>query len=263
MNASGVKVVCKARCNKAISNCQLLLHEVFKRGCVSVACLAAAVCITSTVCAETYQQSGKSYEMTWPKGDWDGLMGFPGVYCAKAPASGQAKMLTQTMFSGGAVYVGKIAYPNNILMAVVFSSIPAGRTAEEDVAKLLASNKDSQKRAQAAKLTYEVDERPSKLGTMIAIRINNIESDTRETGPFPLVKAILSPKDGGPLTMSVHRLFARGSDRFEVAAMRVIPLESRNEAGERETLEQLNSLVDSLTDSLQSCTQGLPPRTKQ
>lgn len=227
---------------------------------IFIAFLVALFGMTGMARAEPYQLSGKSYEMTWPNGGWDGFLGFPGVYCARAPAPGDAKILTQAMFNGGAVYVGKIAYPNKILLAVVFSSIPAGRTAEEDVAKLFASNKDNQAHAHAVKATYEVEERPSKLGTMIALRINNIESDTPETGPFPLVKKLLVTKDGGPLTMSVHRLFARRSDRFEVAAMQVIPLESRNETGEHETLERLNAMVDSLTESLQTCTQALPPR---
>jgi len=215
-----------------------------------------------TAYSDNYQLSGKSYEMTWPKGKWNGSLSFPNVYCATAPLPEKAKRLTQAMFNRNAIYVGKIEYPDNLLLTVVFSSIPSGRSAEADVAKLLTSNKVNQARAKAASAVYEVSELTTSFGPTVGLRINNIESDTPNTGPFPLVRKILVPRDGKLLSMSVHRLFARGPDRFEVAAMQKAP-KLAFKSTEKKIHKRLTMMVDALTKSLQQCTSKLPIRTSR
>ena len=230
------------------------------RRVLSLFSLALVHELVAPAIAETYQLSGKSYEMTWTKGDWDGSMGFPKVYCAKAPMPEKAISFVQTMFNGNAIYVGKILYPDNVLLAVVFSSMPAGRSAQEEFEKQLARSKESQERARAAALLFEVSELSTKFGPTVGVRINNVESDTPNTGPFPLAKNIVARKDGALSSMSVHRLFAKGSDRFEVAAMQMLSPASSNAVSERDVAERLIGAVESLTESLQSCTQSLPDR---
>jgi len=209
--------------------------------------------------SDSYKLSGKSYEMTWPKGSWNGSLSFPKVYCATAPSPEKAARLTQAMFNRNAIYVGKIEYPENLLLTVVFSSIPSGRSAKDDVTKLLASNKANQARAKAASAVYEVSKLRTRFGLTVGLRLNNIESDTPNTGPFPLVKKILVPRDGKLLSMSVHRLFARGPDRFEVAAMQLAP-KVVSGSTEKEMYKRLSKMVDTLTKSLQQCTGKLPIR---
>lgn len=209
--------------------------------------------------SESYQLSGKSYEMTWPKGGWNGRLSFPNVYCATAPFPEKAERLTQAMFNRNAIYVGKIEYPENLLLAVVFSSIPPGRSAEDDVAKLLATNRENQDRAKATSIVYEVSELTTSFGPTVSLRLNNIESDTPSTGPFPLARKVLVPPNGALLSMSVHRLFARGPDRFEVAAMQLAP-KAVTDSTEKEMYDRLTAMVDTLTKSLQQCTGTLPIR---
>ena len=221
--------------------------------------LFLAVGFTSAAHSENYQLSGKSYEMTWPKGGWNGSLSFPNVYCATAPSPEMAQRLTQAMFNGNAIYVGKIEYPENLLLAVVFSSIPRGRSAEGDVAKLLATNRENQERAKAGSIVYEISELVTSFGPTIGLRLNNIESDTPSTGPFPLARKIVVPPNGTLLSMSVHRLFARGPDRFEVAAMQLAP-KAASDSTENEMYDRLTAMVDTLTKSLQQCTGTLPIR---
>lgn len=225
-----------------------------------VLALAGIVSASQAAHAQGYQLSGKSYEMTWPKGAWNGSMGFPKVYCAQAPSPEQAQTFIQAMFNGNAIYVGKILYPDNVLLALVFSSLPPGRTAEEDISKQLADNKATQARAVAASLTYEVNELQSQFGLMVALRMNNAESDSPNTGPFPLARRLMSRQDGALASMSVHRVFAKGRDRFEVAAMQVLPQASTNPSVEKEVHERLEKLVEQLTTSLQECTLTMPER---
>ncbi|MBS4097914.1 MAG: hypothetical protein KGZ83_13870 [Sulfuricella sp.] len=219
--------------------------------------------LASVAHSESYQLSGKSYEMTWPTGGWNGGMSFPNVYCATAPFPEKAEWFTQAMFNRNTIYVGKIRYPNNLLLAVVFSSIPPGRSAEDDIAKLLATNRENQDRAKAASIVYEVSEFTTSFGPTLGLRLNNIESDTPGTGPFPLARRMLVPQDGALLSMSVHRLFARGPDRFEVAAMQIAPKiasDSTEKEKEKEMYDRLTAMVDTLTKSLQQCTEMLPAR---
>lgn len=227
------------------------------RKLLSLFSLALALTLVAPASAQTYQLSGKSYEMTWSDGSWDGSMGFPKVYCAKAPMPEKAQTFGQAMFNGNAIYVGKILYPDNVLLAIVFSSMPAGRSAQDEFEKQLARSKATQELAKAAAQVYEVSELSTKFGATVGLRINNVESDTPSTGPFPLAKNIIASKDGALLSMSVHRLFARGSDRFEVAAMQMLPRATAIAVSEKDVLERLNGIVESLTESLQSCTQSL------
>ncbi len=233
-----------------------------KKFFIAIAFATAAI-TAGTASAQSYQLSSKSYEMTWPKSDWNGYMGFPKVYCAQAPSPERAQSFTQSMFNGNAIYVGKILYPDNILLAVVFSSLPTGRSAEDDTTKQLTDNKATQARANAASLTYEVAELPSQFGSMIGVRINNIESDTPSTGPFPLAKKLIANSDGTLTSMSVHRLFAKGKERFEIAAMQMIPQASRKQATENEVRDRLNQMVEQLTASLQTCTGAMPERSSK
>lgn len=224
-----------------------------------VASLVLAASVISPVHSESYQLSGKSYEMTWSKGSWNGSLSFPNVYCATAPIPERAERLTQAMFNRNGIYVAKIEYPEGLLLAVAFSSIPPGRSAEEDVAKLLATNRDTQDRAKAASAVFEVSELTTSFGPTVGLRINNIESDTPSTGPFPLARKLVIPPNGSLLSMSVHRLFARGPDRFEVAAIQRAP-QPASDSTEKEMRDRLTTLVEALAQSLQKCTGTLPVR---
>lgn len=222
--------------------------------------LLAFVVLTSFAHAETYQLSGQSYETTWSKkGGWNGSLSFPKVYCATAPSPENADRLVQAMYNGNAVYRAVIEYPDKLLLAVSFSSIPAGRSAEADIAKLLSMNRETQSRLKGTAAVFEVSELTTSFGPTIGLRMNNIESDTPNTGPFPLVRKLVLPPNGALMSMSVHRIFARGADRFEVAAMQLAP-QQQSSSTEKDMHDRLSAIVDALTESLQKCTGAMPLR---
>ena len=200
-----------------------------------------------------YKLSGKSYEMTWPAGAWNGKISFGKSYCATAPQPDKAARFTQAMFNNNGIYLGKIEYPDNIILSIVLSRIPPGRTTDDDIAKLLAQNQEQQKRAAARELVYEVSEISTDFGKTMTTKIRNIISDTPETGPFPLGFQITSTQDNKFQSLSVSRVFARGGDRFEIAAMQLAPSLITDKT-EDETYLKLSNLVDSATQSLQQCT---------
>lgn len=237
----------------------MLTKAILKNRTLLSAFLIFITGLISPAHAENYQLNGKSYEMTWPKGSWNGSLSFPNVYCATAPLPEKAERLTQAMFNRNAIYLARIEYPEKLLLAVAFSSIPPGRSAEEDIAKLLATNQEIQDRTKNTSAVFEVSQLTTSFGPAVGLRINNIESDTPSTGPFPLARKLLIPPNGALLSMSVHRLFARGADRFEVAAMQFAPQQTSS-LTEKEMHDRLTAMVDALTNSLQQCTGALPVR---
>lgn len=107
----------------------------------------------------------------------------------------------------------------------------------------------------------EVFDLRTNFGKTVGIRMNNVKSDTPEVGPFPLGLQMFIPPNGGLFSMSVHRIFARGAVRFEVAAIQIAPQPLTNST-EGEMKERLSTMVETLTDSLQKCTGALPVRVK-
>jgi hypothetical protein len=209
---------------------------------------------------ETYQRSGPAIEEKFlKKGSWKGNLSFPKVYCATAPSPENVQSLYQAMYNGNAVYRAVIEYPEKLILAVAFSSIPAGRSAEADIAKLLAMNRETQARLKGTAAVFEVSELTTSFGPTIGLRMNNIESDTPRTGPFPLVRTVVLPPDGALVSMSVSRTFARGSERFEVAAMQLAPRQQASST-EEDMRVRLSSVVGALTESLQKCTGAMPLR---
>jgi hypothetical protein len=219
------------------------------------------VCLgfTSIAYGESFQLSGKSHDVALVKGTWQGELLFPNVYCATAPSPEKAERLTQAMYNNNTLYRVAIEYPEKILLAVAFSSIPMGRSAEQDVATILTMNQMMQNRVKNTTAVLEVSDLTTSFGKTIGLRMNNVKSDTPEIGPFPLARQIVIPPNGGLFSMSVHRIFARGAVRFEVAAMQIAPQPQLNST-EEEMKTRLSTMVDTLTDSLQKCTGALPVR---
>lgn len=208
---------------------------------------------------EGYQLSSKSYDAALPKGAWKGELLFPNVYCAKAPSPEKAEHLTQAMYNNNTLYRVAIEYPEKVLLAVAFSSIPMGRAADEDVATILTMNQMMQNQVKNTAAVLEVSDLTTSFGKTVGLRMNNVKSDTPEVGPFPFARQIFIPPNGGLFSMSVHRIFARGAVRFEVAAMQIAP-QQQTSSTEDQMKDRLSTMVDTLMDSLQKCTEALPVR---
>jgi hypothetical protein len=227
----------------------------FKLFVTLVACLG----LSSGAFGESYQLSTKTYNVAFPKGTWKGDLLFPDVYCATAPSPEKAERFTQAMYNNNTLYRVAIEYPEKTLLAVAFSSIPMGRSADEDVATILTMRRMMQDQVKNMPVVLEVSELSTSFGKTVGLRMNNVKSDTQDVGPFPLGMQMFVPPDGALFSMSVHRIFARGAVRFEVAAMQIAP-QPQTSSTEAEMKDRLSTMVETLTDSLQKCTGALPVR---
>jgi hypothetical protein len=220
--------------------------------------------IIATLCtaagAQEYKLTGKSYEMTWSKGTWNGAVGFPGVFCATLPAADKAESMTQAMFNNNGIYLARIEYPESLTLATIATStVPPRKTPEEEMELLLALNRRNQSAITDAGARYDVTELRTEFGATIGLTLTNVSQGNKESGPFPLSRKFSIPKDGALRSMSVHRLFVRGSDRFEIAVLQLSSGSIPN-ASEADMESRLTSMADALVRSLQACTAQLPIR---
>lgn len=120
---------------------------------------------------QVYQPSGKSYELTWPRGKWNGKESFRDVYCVTFPAAEQAQKVVYSMFNGNAIYLVRVLYPDNLLASIAVSTIPAGRGQDEEINRLL----DLERQAEAGyEQSYNITEFSTDFGRSIALRIKDV-----------------------------------------------------------------------------------------
>jgi len=203
--------------------------------------------------SHSYELTGKALTYQWPGNTWDGRHSFQKIYCVTFPDPNRADSMTTAIFNR-AISLTRVSYKNdNALLFVIASSIPKGRSSEEDMAKTGASNNA------AAKLNpkyIRANDVSSPFGSAQALIIRNSQEKPAK-GPFPLERSIAVTPDGLLHTLSVHRLFARGSNRFEVAALRYFqkPLPKEEEQPQ---IDDLNRLVERTADALCECTKEIP-----
>jgi hypothetical protein len=207
--------------------------------------------------AQQYELSTQWQRANWAPGSWNGKHSFLPVYCLSFPDPGSARELRFASFNRNAIYLTEVYYPDDVRISVAVSSIPGGRTAESEMARLLTIEKQAET---AYSHDYGIKESQTAFGPTINLRIKDVAPRGR-SGPFPLVRAIIRPAHTPIETLSVHRLFVRGPDRFEVAAFQLAPQLAEAET-ELKMSEHLTSVADRTVQSLQECTQQLPIRTQ-
>ena len=215
----------------------------------------AVTFVALPVVAQDYKLSGKWNTMTWSSGSWKGQHNFPGVYCLTYPAASTATELGSGFFNGGAIHFTQVRYPERVGAFIVVSTVPNGRSASDEVARLLSL----ERQAEAGYGTsYNIVETDSALGTVLNLKIKDVAPESRN-GPFPLVRPIIRPAKKPIESLSVHRVFVRGPDRFEVAVLQLAP-ERATENTESVMATNLTALADQIVASLQECTASIPLR---
>jgi len=198
--------------------------------------------------------------MQYTKGAWNGKMSFPKVFCATVPTPDQITYVQQAMFNNNAIYLAEIPYPENALLTIVFSTIPTNQTSDEALSKMLVNEQNIATNLKKSNIDYKVSELTTSFGKTIGIIAKNISGgDPATTGPFPLSRSFIANPKQPIATLSVHRLFVRGHDRFEIAAVQVAS-QPNTSTTETEMTERLTSLVEATVTSLQACTGMLPLR---
>lgn len=220
--------------------------------------LICFVCATLSY-AGSYQLSGKPQITTWPNGDWDGFVSVPNLLCLNFPDPSAARELSRASFNNNSMAIIRVIYKDDLIAAIGMSTRPPTRTAKDDLQRFLEHYRSEERSAKENGLVYQVTVSDSPFGETIGLRLNNVMSDTRETGPFPFERKLFKPTSGDLKSMSVHRFFERGPDRFEIGVLKVLrdPLPI---SGEGELSAKLTALADNIFSSFQQCTSGLPLR---
>ncbi|KIF83308.1 hypothetical protein [Noviherbaspirillum autotrophicum] len=220
-------------------------------------CAAAALLQTSLAFAQQpFQLSSKFLEATFYGNKvWDGQHHFAKVLCLTFPRPGDAQAFAEALYNNNAIYYSRAAYNDLTALYVVSSTIPAGRSSEEEISNLEAQHK---KAIDAYPRTFSQSKATGELGPSLSLTVRNAKEGSKEV-PFPLTRTIDRRPDAPLTSLSVHRLFVHGHDRIEVAGLRYfkIPVEPEQEAA---ATADLSALVEQASQSLQSCTAKLPPR---
>lgn len=202
-----------------------------------------------------YKVSGQVYTTEHAPGSWDGRHEFPGVFCTHFPMADKASQSRWALFNNFSIYLADVAYPENLYVLIVSSRIPKSRTTEQEAEALLANERNTESMAGKAGFGYQVEVLQSGFGPTIGVTTLN-PAPGSAGGPFPLTRSFVG-KAADPLqSMSVHRIFVRGEDRFEIA---VIQMERLGTA--REVLsKRLAGMADEMMQNMQKCTLAMPPK---
>ena len=237
----------------------LRLNDLMNRISVFLICILVALASFSANAEMKYELSGKQYTMRFVKGKWwDGKHSFPKVYCITFPAPEKAQELRQAMFNNNAIYQVDVPYEGNLFLSVVSSTIPSNQTSEEAIAKVLANERRNEVETKKHGLSYVVSDLTTNFGPTVGIVVKN-PGPGHSYGPFPLTRSFMGDANSPLLSMSVHRVFARGHDRFEVAAIQLAPKQT-TESTEAEMAATLSTFADQAVASLQECTASIPAR---
>jgi hypothetical protein len=216
--------------------------------------LLLALLLPSSVLPQEYRLEGKWYSQEWTPGSWNGQYGLPGVYCLRFPAAKTAIRLGYGFYNKNAIFFTQVLYPEKTGAFIVTSSIPAGRGADEEITRLEALERNAES---MYGISYNIAEMQTAFGRTIALKIPNVAPQGNDKVPFPLVRPIIRSPRAPIETLSVHRLFVRGPDRFEVATFQFAPAG----ATEAQVTEHLTTLADQIVSSLQACTASIPVRS--
>ena len=206
-----------------------------------------------------YVLSGKQYITRFAIGrHWDGKHAFPKVYCMTFPSPEKAQEVRQAMFNNNAIYQVDVPYDDKLFLSVVTSTIPSNQTTEEAMVKVLANERRNEAEARNHGLGYVVSDITTSFGPTVGVIVRN-PGPGNSDGPFPLTRSFMGEANGPLLSMSVHRIFARGHDRFEVAALQLAPKQTTVDT-EADMTTTLSIIADQAVASLQECTATIPVR---
>ncbi|BCB27982.1 hypothetical protein SKTS_28680 [Sulfurimicrobium lacus] len=205
-----------------------------------------------------FELSGQAYRMQWPAGKWNGKHAFPNVYCTTFPTPEKALNLRHAFFNGGAIYLTDVVYPDKLFAVIAVSTVPSSQSSEEALEKILNNERKNEAELRKAGLGYSVSELPGDFGPTVGIVAKNPTAGD-ENGPFPLTRSFITNPKQPIVSLSVHRLFVRGHDRFELAVLQLAPQPS-TETTEAEMTARLTAMADEMVQSLQKCTASIPVR---
>ncbi len=224
----------------------------------AISLLALAGALPQSVMSQSFELSEKALEFSWPQHDWNGQHAFPPVYCTNFQSPKDAMRLSTAMFNRNSISLTRVIYKDDVALFLVTSTIPVGRTPEEDMVK---SQENNRRNAAAGPAYFKTEDLSSPFGLTVGLTIRN-SRDGGLKSPFPLAYSAVATPDGLLRSLSVHRLFARGPDRFEVAALKLFST-SISSVEEQAQVNALTAFVDGAVNELYKCTSQLPIRSRK
>jgi hypothetical protein len=175
------------------------------------------------------------------------LFKFQDVYCLEFPA-GADTQLQEQFFSNSAVHLVRAEYPNRTMLNVVVSTVPDGRDPNQEFDRLVEVERNLEAGYQT---DYHLTVQGSGSDRVIHERIYDVTPGGKG-GPFPLVRALFKRDDAPRLSVTSHRIFVRGTNRYEVAAYRLFesPASPEELAGAEKAID---NLADQATTSILQC----------
>ena len=135
------------------------------------------------------------------------------------PPAGKARQRVSALFHGNAVSLVKVAYDAPYEVYVATSTLPAGRTREDEHHQQLAG---LQAGASVVPELLQYDVVELEHGPVIRTRMTNVTYPREGEDPFPLqMRFFDSP--GAVRSIAESRLAIRAYDRVEVVALAAVP----------------------------------------
>lgn len=230
-----------------------------RRGLPALALLA--VCVAAMAAdGIQYRFSTGPDTRSFPEGDWNGVHGFDRVWCANFPEPAQVTSLHEGLMRGDAVYFLRAAYRDMTAAYIVTSTLPRGTTAAADMQAQLVRERANVAQATAAGARYAAQPVDTPFGPGVRVEIANV-AERNADGPFPLTRPLLAGDPDHPATLSVHRIFARGGNRYEIALLGTPnPYVGKDPVGDLRA--KLSARAAALQDSLTRCTLKLQQDAK-
>jgi len=224
---------------------------------ISRSFLAIAILLSGAAAnCQEYDLSGDVMESSWDPGTWSGEEKFYNVYCLTFPEAKTAERRVEAFFNKKAIHLTSVEYPNHVMATIVVSTLPPGRTEEQERARLLDIERQGEK---AYVHSYGISQTESLFGSVIGLQIRNV-SAVGKRAPFPLVRPLLNPKEGPIQSISSHRIFVRGPDRFEIAVLQLSP-DVVTSSTEKTMTGRVTRFADAMLASLTQCTSKLRVRS--
>lgn len=188
-------------------------------------------------------------------GQWDGRHAFQDVWCARFPDAATATGLTEGLMGNGAIYFLRVDYTDHGSAYVVTSTLPPQATARSDVETQLKRERANAAEVAAAGGRYLATPIETGFGPGVGIEIANSLASGPQ-GIFPVARPIGDGNIEHPSSLSVHRIFARGGNRYEVAVLGA-PDPAAGTRATDELRARLMRRAVALQEALTSCTAAM------
>lgn len=200
---------------------------------------------------QSYAPSSEVVSLQLHDTSWSGNHSFNDVYCLKFPEPEKAMVLMERFYVHNTVHLARVSCQGNMMINVVASTLPPGRTPEAEMKELADYLQQSEK---VSGRSHHITREYGVFGTVLTTRINNLAPASQQA-PYPLVHAFLP--DDTLESISVSRLFVRGADRFEIALYQLAP-QNAGAVQEAAMVNRLQALADEALSSFEICTALLP-----